>query len=600
MPKTPPKVVARPRRPTPPAVDVQGNDATPSQVPTVPPPAGYEPARMKSEPNWEDYPEPTDDDEPPANVRSIASAAKAKVAAGEANEPLPRVERQRVLWLPTEAYLTVDRCLSVLATTGAVYQRGAKLVTVSDDRAIVPLDLDQLAGVLDRAVELVQDKKDKQGNDVQVRIPMPDRLAKLVRAGHAGRWPAIAHLDNVTARPLALEDGQVVSASGYHAPTRTIVQLDGTWPTHPTTVTLDDARQAADRILWLFREFPFVDEHDRGAALALVLTIAAREMVRGPAPIFGISADQPGAGKTLLGRVASIIGTGRKPREVPMPRDPEELRKTLFAEFLTGREVITLDNVRAGGSIGDEWLASATTSAWDGTANRVLQHSVSTEVPWRGTLLATGNNLRAANECGRRTVLIRLDVGAPGAAGREFSSDVEADALASWRSLRCDAVDVLRGYMQAGAPAPIGTLGSFHAWWRTIVGAVAWLDRPTLAVPRTADAATGGDLDADDDTQRLATALRTWRAVFDEPLTAADALSRIRAFELQLAYQELNAALQDLARTSRPLCGRDVGYALRSCRGRWARLDDGWAGFCGAGVNSAGVTLWTVTIRPAG
>lgn len=38
---------------------------------------------------WDDYPEPEEDDEPPANVRSIASAAKAKVAAGEAAEPPP-------------------------------------------------------------------------------------------------------------------------------------------------------------------------------------------------------------------------------------------------------------------------------------------------------------------------------------------------------------------------------------------------------------------------------------------------------------------------------------------------------------------------------
>ena len=72
-------------------------------------------------------------------------------------------------------------------------------------------------------------------------------------------------------------------------------------------------------------------ESDASAALAAILTVAARHAIPGPTPLFAVTAPTPGSGKTLLTDVIAIIGTGVPAARFVYADDDDETRKRLLA-----------------------------------------------------------------------------------------------------------------------------------------------------------------------------------------------------------------------------------------------------------------------------
>jgi hypothetical protein len=431
---------------------------------------------------------------------------------------------------------------------------------------------------------------------------VPGNLVDLLHA--AGEWPAIPHLEAVSRRPVLLASGDVVASNGYDERTRTLYDFRHAWPAPASSVSRDEAQANARAVLHPFRGFPLVDGRDRGGLLAALLTLAARETVDGSVPMFAVSGDQMAVGKTKLTQAATAMMYGHLPVVVGAKSTaPDELDKTVFAALRDESPSIVVDNATR--PVGSEFLASMLT-AGGRVSGRVLGESRLLTLRWRGVLWSTGNGLQLAEDCQRRAIVIRLCHGAPGAERRRFDFDPVTEAQSAWVELRSRAVDVLRAYMQAGAPDPVGTLGSYEPWWRLIVGAVQWLDLDDCATPHVASDPYGNQVDdapddLDEDTDQLRTACLAWREYFgDTALTADDALSRLRATS-SVQAQEVVTALHAMCRTRVPLDGRDLGYGLRRVRAKWAPIRGGLhVGFRPQGKQSNNVTRWAVVVERAG
>ena len=86
-------------------------------------------------------------------------------------------------------------------------------------------------------------------------------------------------------------------------------QVQRSFQSYPTSQALPMQRAAAE-LLEVVKDFPFYDA-DRSAWLALVLSLIGRSAIAGCVPLFGITANCRGSGKSLLADAASLIAYGR-------------------------------------------------------------------------------------------------------------------------------------------------------------------------------------------------------------------------------------------------------------------------------------------------
>lgn len=89
---------------------------------------------------------------------------------------------------------------------------------------------------------------------------------------------------------------------------------------------------ARDRLLKLIADFPLRSERCRSAWLAGLLTVVARpRLLRGPSPVFVVSADEPGLGASLLCDVAAVLATGERMRRVNLAGSSQQQKNRTLA-----------------------------------------------------------------------------------------------------------------------------------------------------------------------------------------------------------------------------------------------------------------------------
>ncbi len=289
------------------------------------------------------------------------------------------------------------------------------------------------------------------------------------------RGEGLPSIRGVARSPLARADGSILSGVGYDPATRLYAASEGAGnldvPERPTGAQVDAARGA---LLDVLADFPFADEASRAHALGALLSLLARELIRGPVPLFAIDAPAPGTGKTLLARALALIALGREPNALPLPRDEEEWRKRVLSLLLSGRDFAVLDN--AEGELRSPSLCAALTStSWE---DRVLGQSATRAVPIRLQWWATGNNLRLTGDLTRRVAWCRLD--AETARPDQRSGFRHADLISWVRAERprllSAAFTLLRAWIASDRPSPSASaplIGGFEEWRRVIGGTLA-------------------------------------------------------------------------------------------------------------------------------
>lgn len=377
-----------------------------------------------------------------------------------------------------------DQAAAALSRDGEIYQRGGALVHV-----VTPTDAPGTSGVpvirdlpiATLHVRLAQVvrwlKLGAKGN--YNRVPVPGAIIQAVHS--RGQWDAVRPLVGVLTAPTIRPDGSVLQVAGYDRPTALLFYPSEPFIEVPDRPTRDDARGAAEAILDLVCDFPFATENDRTAWLAGVLTLVGRHAIAGPCPLFAVSGNTRGSGKSRLVDCAVKLAHGVKAARSSLSGTDEEQRKQITSLLAEGCASALIDNVKTGTRLGSPAFdALLTSEVWK---DRLLGKTQNLTLPARTVWWATGNNLRFAGDLPRRTLRIRIESPLEDPEDRHDFKHGEGNALLELVSRRrfalvTQALIILRAHAIAGRPACGRAWGSFESWSGIVAAPIRWLDLP--------------------------------------------------------------------------------------------------------------------------
>lgn len=351
------------------------------------------------------------------------------------------------------------------------------------------------------------------------RCDCPEKVARSYLA-RVGDW-RVPSLIGIIEAPTLRPDGSLLTEPGYDERTGLLLDTeDARFDAISADPDAGAIRNAVEAFRGLLQEFPFVEETDRAAAVAALLTGLVRRSLPS-APMFGFRAPKMRSGKTMLADCVALLATGRPCAVMSQAKDQEEEKKRLLSALLAGDPVLCYDNIdrEFGGAAISQALTQAVIS------DRLLGQSRTVSVPTATTFLATGNNLTFAGDITARVVPCDLDPEMEHPEERLFTRNLYEWIPAHRGELVAAALTILRGYQAAGRPeqgAP--AWAGFNAWCRMVRDAVMWAG---FADP------TGGRgrlEDTDPVRVQLNALLATWNAYIGaDRVTAAEVLNRCKS-----------------------------------------------------------------------
>lgn len=448
------------------------------------------------------------------------------------------------LWQPDEAgghFIEVARndyagsvnsAMAALPAVPSLRVRGGQLVEVADGR-FTPVALPRLAYLVSSVARW----------RYQDGIGGPDAMV-LQGVLAAGRWPGVQEVVGIARQPTILAGGAIGVPEGFEADYR-----PEDFPAYA------GGADALAELRGLLAEFPFATRADEAAALAAILTAVARSTLR-TAPGFMVTAHDLGSGKSFLAELIALFAAP----EVQMLRwaqRNEEQDKLLLSLLMEGRPVGIFDNLMR------DWksptLAAILTSPT--YSDRLLGASEAVQVSTRCLWMATGNNVRAAEDLSRRVVTIELDPRCENPTTREFSGNPVSEVRANrGRWVMC-ALRVLQAFLESGERPKLTPLASFDEWSALIRGALVAHGLPDLARGVVAQ------VEGDDDRALLGFVLEVWHEAFgDEPMTLREVLQAMQAGGDR--YRDLRALFEEVAGERGDVNIRRLGYWFREQAGR--------------------------------
>lgn len=333
-------------------------------------------------------------------------------------------------------------------------------------------------------------------------------------------WPRLPDLAGFVEAPLLAPDGRIIDQPGYDAASGLFCafgQITG-YIRPPAKPTRDQALQAYDRLRAMFDGFPFVEEADRVALVAGIITALLRRVLPA-APLFAITAPSPGTGKTLLCETLAIVATDRRASVMSLGHDDAEFEKRLGGVLLAGDAVISIDNIER--ALRGDLLCQIATQQF--VRLRPLGGSGMLNVPTHSLLVATGNNLAIIGDLKRRVLMVRLDAHTERPEQRNFDRNHLDEIKGQRGAIIADALAIVGAYLAAGEPKIAGLygFGGFEEWDRMIRRPLVWLDLPDPLL------AAEGLRDQDPDLEAMRILFTAWRdssLAALGPSTAADVI----------------------------------------------------------------------------
>lgn len=264
----------------------------------------------------------------------------------------------------------------------------------------------------------------------------------------------------------------------------------------------DEVLAARDELLDVVTDFPWVNDIDRATWVAGVLTMFARHAFDGPTPVFVVTGNGPGAGKTLACKAAVMIATGRQPAMCAYQRRDDEQMKTIASQLLASRQAVILDNV-------DCALGSPTFNLlWTSTSfeARLLATNEAPSMPAKTVWWASGNNITYYRDTPRRVAQMRMQADESPESRQNFKhGDLLAHVRDNHKRLVWAALTMLRGAFKAGkwTSAGLPAWGSYEAWSKVVRGSVLY-----AGLPDPIEGRVSSDDDPEHDT--LATLHAAW------------------------------------------------------------------------------------------
>lgn len=489
---------------------------------------------------------------PPQSKAPESFDANGKRRIQHDNGKLPEILDQLEIALTEAPELNLFRYAGRLArvyqasdATDAAIHRPAGAVMVH------PVESAHMVELAGRAA--IHEKFDSRSGEYR-SCNCPSRVTESFLA--RGYWPKLPDLAGFVEAPLLSRDGRLIDQPGYDAMSGlfcAFTSIPGyirplNKPSHK------DGLLAVSRIKALFEKFPFVDESDKSALIAGVLTALLRRLLPA-APIFCITAPTPGTGKTLLCETLAIVATNRRASVLSLGQDDAETEKRLAGVLLAGDAVISIDNIER--PLKGDLLCQIATQEF--VRLRPLGGSGMLSVPTHALVIATGNNLAVIGDLKRRVLMIRLDAQTERPEQRAFDRD-HLDVIASKRGeIITDALTICGAYLAAGSPAipNMFGFGGFEQWDRMVRRPLVWLGLPDPLL------AAEGLRDQDPDLEAMRLLFSAWNDV-------VPANSAVTGVELLGMASEINQDLRDalqLVCAEKP-SSRRLGFWLRSHRNR--------------------------------
>ncbi|PYE34679.1 phage/plasmid primase-like uncharacterized protein [Rhizobium sp. PP-WC-1G-195] len=266
-------------------------------------------------------------------------------------DELPR--RPTILVVKGKIHIAVDEAIGVLSHPDlGVFARGEILVkaaiienkgrtislakasenVVRPDGAVVVRTLSEpgLCEILTRHASFAKPSKTDDGFR-DAPIDCPPEVARMVLARRGDGW-TIPQLRAVIQAPCLRHDGTVVEERGYDVQTGLLLVGDRLWRKVPDTPSKRDALDALDVLTEPLSHFPFVDNCDRAASVALLLTAVIRPILK-TSPMFVVSAPAAGSGKSKMVDIAAVLATGRPAAVIAPAVDEVEMEKRLALQL---------------------------------------------------------------------------------------------------------------------------------------------------------------------------------------------------------------------------------------------------------------------------
>ncbi|MGK7652394.1 hypothetical protein ACSQ76_08265 [Roseovarius sp. B08] len=290
-------------------------------------------------------------------------------------------------------------------------------------------------------------------------------------------------LRGVVDTPFFAADGTLVTANGYHAGSQMYLDSELVLAGVSPRPTAEEAQEAARFIVEeCLADFPlggltrqeimektFTPSGVPAVAnsLTFILLHFARNMIRGATPGHVVNKPAPGTGAGYLVDVCTTIRSGAPAPALPMPKNKDELAKTLTAVLLDGEPAVFFDNINH--EMDSAELASAMTPPDTGYRARILGKTQTALVQIMSSWVFAANTLTMSDELLRRCILIDLDRKAVDPAkfvpeGGWRHKDVRTWTLEHRAGLVHACLTIIQHWVAEGMQRSDHTLASFENW----------------------------------------------------------------------------------------------------------------------------------------
>jgi hypothetical protein len=382
----------------------------------------------------------------------------------------------------------LENAATILRGCGDVYQRNGQIVSLGTTArgAVVfkAWNTATLTGELARRATWFSEGFDKEGQPKKVKArPRKEMVAQaemaiMDRLPHVLGRSLLPVIDAGSMTPTRMTAGYCDITRTYFLPTEDL-DLRAVERVCQLKPTRKQAAAAVLKIAELFGDFPWTSQEQVILAVSAVLTAALRRSIDGPAPLFLVSANSKGVGKTKLLSAVLACVYGQDPALTAPPDKPEELEKVMGALALADADYCLLDNVA--GSLGSAALDGfITSSMW---RVRRLGASETFDCEPRMFLGATGNNAQLRADTDRRTIICRLvtDLERPeerrGFKYRDLLGEARGRVTSTWEAV----LTILRAWKYSATTAEQESVrerarafGSFEHWAEWVQYPLMW------------------------------------------------------------------------------------------------------------------------------
>jgi hypothetical protein len=168
--------------------------------------------------------------------------------------------------------------------------------------------------------------------------------------------------------------------------------------------TQDDARNAYERLLYPFSDFPFKSDADKINVVAFLLTLVCRTALDMVIPVLAVDANGQSVGKTLLSKAICRIAFGYELSPFNVPSTKREWEIKMDALTMSSEKIACLDNIN--GRFSNDNFASLVTSKLRKV--RALGRSTLYDVKNELAFVLNGNNIRLDTDTAQRIIWVNM------------------------------------------------------------------------------------------------------------------------------------------------------------------------------------------------